>query len=325
MGISPSAFMAVQGAGAITSAAGAWSAANGQKIALGSQANQADSQAVISGIQGQMALNNGETAARTAEINSSGSARISLLNASTTSAMALMNAQSVSQVAELNARMAEDNAQTALRQGERAQQNLDLKVAQVKSTQRATIAANGIDLGSATPLNILTSTDVMHASDANAIASNAIRSAFGYRTQEQNYQNQATLATATGQAQSVMALANGETSALMTRTAGETSARTSRTQGSVAKLSADGQAIGFRANASSLRYGASAINPALAAGTSLLNSASSVAMNYYMANKLGMFDTPSARDTSLSWGKSSLSFTYGMFDGYKLPSATGTV
>ncbi|CAB4133187.1 hypothetical protein UFOVP140_54 [uncultured Caudovirales phage] len=310
----------------MTSAVGAWSAANGQKIALGSQASQADSQAVIAGIQGQMAVNNGETSARTAEINSSAGAKIALLNANTNSAMALMNADSVRQIAELNARMSEDNAQNALRQGERAQQNLDLKAAQVKSTQRATMAANGIDLGSATPLNILTSTDVMHASDANAIASNAIRAAFGYRTQEVNYENQATLATATGQAQSIMALANGESSALLTRTAGETAARTSRTQGSVAQLSAEGQAVGLRANASGLRFGASAINPALAAGTSLLNSASSVAMSYYQAKKLGMFDSGgdssggNGFSVSDSFSQFNLSQSYGMNSGFRLPS-----
>ena len=322
MGMSAGGFMAVQGAAAVASAAGSWSAANGQKIALGSQADAADSQASIASIQGQMAFNNGQTSARTAEINANTTAAFAQITASSGSATALMNAQSVAQTAELNARLAEDGAQYALLNGQRQEQKLDLAAAQIKSKQRATMAANGLDLGSATPLNVLTSTDVMHASDANQISSNAIRAAFGYRMQETNYQNQATMARATGEAQSTMALAGGNITSLLARTNGDITARTARTQGSVARLGADASAVGLRANANSLRFGADSINPMIAASTSLLSSAAKIGTSYYMADKLGMFDSPTNSDAR--GAENSLSWTYGMGSGFKMPSAAGT-
>lgn len=315
MGMSAGGFMAVQGAAAAVSSVGAWSAANGQKIALGSQASAADSQATIATIQGQMAINNGEATARTAELNAKTSAAFAQITAGSTSATALMNAQSVAQTAELNARLAEDSAQFALLNGQRQEQKLDLAAAQLKSKQRATMAANGVDLGSGSPLNVLTSTDVMHASDANQISSNAIRAAFGYRMQETNYQNQATMARATGEAQSTMALAGGSISSLMSNTAGGIAARTARTQGSVSNLSAQASAVGLRANASGLRFGADSISPVMAAGTSLLSSASKVATSYYMADKQGMFDKPASVDVS----KVDLTYAYGMDSGYVMP------
>ena len=55
------------------------------------------------------------------------------------------------------------------------------------------MAANGIDLGSETAVNILTSTDVMGEIDANTVAANAARSAWGYRTEGVNFRNDALL------------------------------------------------------------------------------------------------------------------------------------
>jgi hypothetical protein len=61
------------------------------------------------------------------------------------------------------------------------------------------LAANGVDLGEGSAANILTTTDVMGEIDANTIAGNAVRSAWGYRTQAVNQTNQAlTSRTAAG-------------------------------------------------------------------------------------------------------------------------------
>jgi len=101
------------------------------------------------------------------------------------------------QMSEINARMAELGAKGELLRGEREVQSSKLKTAQVKGAQRASMAANGIDLGEGTAAQVLTTTDVMGEIDANTIASNAIRSAWGYRTQAQNYRGEAAVGRAT--------------------------------------------------------------------------------------------------------------------------------
>lgn len=100
-------------------------------------------------------------------------------------------------IADINARTSESTAQSALYQGQAQEISARLKTGQLKSSQRVAMAANGIDLGSGTATNILTSTDTMGEIDANTIAANAVRSAFGYRTQATNFQNEALMKRAT--------------------------------------------------------------------------------------------------------------------------------
>jgi len=102
-------------------------------------------------------------------------------------------------MAKINANIAETNAQATLLAGQRAQQNVRLRTAHLKSSQRVGMAANGIDLGSKTAVNVLTSTDYMGEIDAQTVEQNAIRAAFGYRTQSVNDQNVARLTSATSE------------------------------------------------------------------------------------------------------------------------------
>lgn len=139
MGINAStAFLTMQGAGAVGQAYGAYSSSLAAREAMQSQANIANTQASIS---------------------------------------------------ELNAEGAEFSAQQTLLAGQRREQNVRLKGAQLKSTQRAGMAANGIDLGSGSAVNVLTTTDLMTDEDAAAVKLDAVRSAWGYRTQATNYIN----------------------------------------------------------------------------------------------------------------------------------------
>lgn len=101
-------------------------------------------------------------------------------------------------IAETNARLAEMSAQQELLRGQREYGTSRLKTAALKSAQRTAMAANGIDLGSDTALNVLTTTDVMGEIDANTIAANAVRAAWGYRTQGTNMANEALVKRATG-------------------------------------------------------------------------------------------------------------------------------
>jgi hypothetical protein len=101
------------------------------------------------------------------------------------------------QMAEINARMAELGAKDQLLRGEREVQASRLKTAQIKSAQRAGMAANGIDLGEGTAGQVLAGTEVMGEIDANTIAANAVKSAWGYRMQATNCRGEAAVGRAT--------------------------------------------------------------------------------------------------------------------------------
>lgn len=92
------------------------------------------------------------------------------------------------QLDDINARLAESSAQTILFQGQREEQRSRLQTAQMKSAQRVALAANGVDLTEGSAAEILTSTDVLGESDANTIHANAVRAAWGQRTQATNLQ-----------------------------------------------------------------------------------------------------------------------------------------
>lgn len=112
-------------------------------------------------------------------------------------------------IAELNAKMADMSSQTALLSGQRQEQAVKLNAAQIKSAQRTSMAANGVDLGSTTAVNILTSTDVLSEVDAATVSANAARSAFGYQTQALNFRNKARSATATAKGINPLLAAGG--------------------------------------------------------------------------------------------------------------------
>jgi hypothetical protein len=101
----------------------------------------------------------------------------------------LLNAQA--EIAEINARVAESQARTELLAGQRREQASRLSTAQLKSSQRTALAANGVDLGEGSAVELQTSTDLMGEIDANTIHANAVRSAWGYRTQATNSTNDA--------------------------------------------------------------------------------------------------------------------------------------
>jgi hypothetical protein len=157
-------------------------------------------------------------------------------------------------ISGINARLAETAAQSTLLTGQRQEQGQRLKTAQLKSTQRNQMAARGIDLGSDTATNILTTTDVMGEIDANTIEANAVRAAWGYRTEGVNYQIDAAMATANGN----MAVANARANA-------------------AANMS----------GAPSTSY--SRVSTGAAMASSLLGAATNVASTYYSMNKAGAF------------------------------------
>lgn len=111
--------------------------------------------------------------------------------------MAKQSAKHTAAMATINARIAELGAQSALLQGKSEVAKLTQQAGQLKSTQKARLAANGVDLGVGNAAEIQASTDLMKEIDVNTIQSNAWRSAWGQRAQAQNYLNQADTARIT--------------------------------------------------------------------------------------------------------------------------------
>lgn len=93
----------------------------------------------------------------------------------------------------INAQVTDLQARDALIQGQRREQSSRLKTAALKSSQRVALAANGVDLGEGSAANILTGTDYLGEMDANAIAADAIKTAWGYKTESTNLRNRAAM------------------------------------------------------------------------------------------------------------------------------------
>lgn len=93
-----------------------------------------------------------------------------------------------------NAKIAGWQANQALSQGAVEEGNSRLQTASVYGEQRAQLSANGVDLGVGNATDILSTTQFMGNRDALTIRDNAARTAWGYRTQGTNYQNQEAIA-----------------------------------------------------------------------------------------------------------------------------------
>lgn len=103
------------------------------------------------------------------------------------------------QVEEVNAKIADNNRQItewqaidAVRRGDLDIQGMQLDTAAVKGTQRATMAARGVDITEGSANDVLTTTDWSAAVDQQTVRDNARRTAWGYRVQGTDYLNQAT-------------------------------------------------------------------------------------------------------------------------------------
>jgi len=104
------------------------------------------------------------------------------------------------EVANINAGTAARAAEAALMVGQHQAQASMMATANLKSTQTAHLAANGVDLGEGSAARTLASTDIMGKIDANTIEANAVRAAWGYRTQQTNYENDARMRQASAAA-----------------------------------------------------------------------------------------------------------------------------
>ncbi len=101
------------------------------------------------------------------------------------------------QIARNNATIQQHNAKLSMEQGVIEEQNQRLKVAAMFGDQRASMAANGLDLGEGTASDLLATTEFMGNRDALTIRDNASRKAWAYRVQGQNFLDDAAFKSAT--------------------------------------------------------------------------------------------------------------------------------
>jgi hypothetical protein len=104
------------------------------------------------------------------------------------------------QVADINAKTADQQAQDAIARGEEDAQAHGVKVAQLRGSQTASMAAQGLELGYGTPLDVAQDTSVGAAADARRIRENAGREADSYRISAANRRVEAVGARASAQA-----------------------------------------------------------------------------------------------------------------------------
>lgn len=97
------------------------------------------------------------------------------------------------QVNRNNAQIAEWQAGDALVRGQRAAAGVRMKANQLKGNQRASMAANGVDLGVGSALNILSDTDYFKDVDAGTTLDNAAKEAWAIRNQAAGYTAEANL------------------------------------------------------------------------------------------------------------------------------------
>lgn len=106
------------------------------------------------------------------------------------------NLEHQARMAEINARIAETGAKTELARGQAEYARHTLQAGHLKSAQRAALAANGVALNEGSAAEILAATDIMKEIDAQTIEENAMRNAWGYRSQATDYRNQALMSQA---------------------------------------------------------------------------------------------------------------------------------
>jgi hypothetical protein len=105
------------------------------------------------------------------------------------------------EVAQQNKENDNYRAEMAATQGSLAEEQHRAKVRQMVGTQRANLAANGIDLQSGTAADMIDETQTNGETDALTLRFNAMQQAWGYRVEAANDSNQGKFAKWSGQRQ----------------------------------------------------------------------------------------------------------------------------
>lgn len=106
-------------------------------------------------------------------------------------------------LAKYNAQIQENAAKDAVRRGQKEADRERIRNQYLISSQRASFAANGIDLDSESPLALMEGTAALGEEDAMTIESNAAREAYGMKVQGFNYRAEGKLARKQGRSQAI--------------------------------------------------------------------------------------------------------------------------
>lgn len=111
---------------------------------------------------------------------------------------AIDQGNATNKIAQNNAVMAGYAAADAQRKGEEDAQAIQRKGAALKSSQRVSMAAKGLDLGYGTAGDLQEQTDFFAASDVATARTNAGNDAWRYRNQGQDFRSQGAAAKSNG-------------------------------------------------------------------------------------------------------------------------------
>lgn len=100
-----------------------------------------------------------------------------------------MQGQYQKNMADINARNAELSAEDSIKRGGEAAASYRKKINQTVGAQRAALAAQGIDVNADDALSLQDETRQIGEMDVLTIKNNALREAFGYKSQAQSYQS----------------------------------------------------------------------------------------------------------------------------------------
>lgn len=100
--------------------------------------------------------------------------------------------------AEYNQKVADMQAKDAINRGNIEMEKQRMKTEQVKGAQRAAMGAAGVDSTSGSFANVLLDTATMGEKDAQTIRTNALREAWGYENQAEEYGMEADAAERAG-------------------------------------------------------------------------------------------------------------------------------
>lgn len=121
-----------------------------------------------------------------------------------------------------NATIAGWQAEDATARGKIEEQRQRLATARLRGAQRAGMAANGVEIDSGSPLDVLMDTAQLGELDALTIRSNAEREAYGLRNQQSNLTAQSALTSMAGKnARTASYISAGSTLLSTAATAGD--------------------------------------------------------------------------------------------------------
>lgn len=118
------------------------------------------------------------------------------------------------QQSETNARLATIQSADAMKRGDLEANAVKRKAAQIEGSQRASAAAQGVDINSGSALDIQAETETNSAIDIQTVKNNAWREAWGYKVQALNSRSEGNMASLTANNEANSTLLTGGMNAL---------------------------------------------------------------------------------------------------------------